>query len=145
MTTNQKQEIARDLELANLMVKDLQKLWNSYAKKALIAKEEREHRQEKKGFMDCENEYELMDAYGSDYIDEETYRRGLEYFENAKKPPTLSVVEAHRKRIRDYLDLWKGTVNELNEELCQHEKRPEENIFDKMARAEREEHYRNML
>ena len=145
MTTEQKQEIERELGLATLMVKDLQKLWSSYSKKALIAKEERELRQEKKGFMDCENEYELMEAYGSDYIDEETYRRGLDYFENAKKPPTLSVVETHRKRIREYLDLWKGTVNERNEELCANEKQPEEDIFDKLARTEREDHYRTML
>lgn len=138
-------EIERELEIANLMVKDLQRLWESYARKALVAKQERELRQEKKGFLEYETERELIDAWGGAYIDEETYRRGLAYFENLKKSPTLSVVERHRKNIGALLNLWKGTVSELNGELYPEESELEENAFEKMDRQEREERYRNMM
>lgn len=144
MTKQTTQEPERELEAAILMVKDLQKLWNSYAKKALLAKQERELRQVKKGFLDYENEEELADGYGWNDIDEDSYKRGLEYFENLKKPPVLSVIEQHRKNILELLNLWKGTVSELNEELHPTEDVPVENSFDKLARLEREERSRQM-
>lgn len=137
-------ELELELEAATLMVKDLDKLWKSYAKKALMAKQERELRQEKKGFLEYENENELADGYGWAEIDEDTYNRGIEYFENLKKPPVLSVIEQHRKNVLELLNLWKGTVSELRNELHPTEIIPEENAFDKLARLEREERFQEM-
>ena len=107
-------EIELELELAKLMVKDLEKLWKSYAKKALQAKQERETRQVKKGFMDCETREELIDLYGYGEIDEDTYNRGLDYFDNPEKPE-MSTIELHRKNIKEILSRWKGTVIELQD------------------------------
>lgn len=145
MTCDEKREVKRELELATLMVKDLQRLWSSYAKRALIAKQERELKQDKKGFLEYETEAELIEAWGGAYIDEDTYRHGLEYFESIKRPPSLSVIEEHRRNIQTLLNRWKGTVETLTEELNPKENIPKESIFDKMAREERQERYRSMM
>ena len=136
-------EIVLELELAKLMVKDLEKLWKTYAKKALQAKQEREMRQVKKGFLDCETKAELVDLYGYGEIDEDTYNRGLDYFDNPEKPE-LSTIELHRKNIKEILSRWKGTVMELQYELNPPVE-DTENAFDKAARLEREERYKNMM
>lgn len=121
------------------MAKDLEKLWKSYAKKAQAAKEERERRQEKKGFLEYETLEELIDAYGYGVIDEETYYRGRQYFESLKKPPERSIIEIHRNRIKELVNRYKGTVIELEEELNPPEKKREENAFGKREREIREE------
>lgn len=139
MTLEDKREIQREIELAKMMSSDLEKLWKSYAKKAQAAKEERELRQEKKGFLEYETVQELIDGYGWGCIDEETYKRGLEYFENLKKPPERSIVETHRSRIKELVNRYKGTVIELEEELHPSEKKHEENAFEKREREIREE------
>lgn len=140
--TQETGSIEEDLELAKLMVSDLEKLWNSYAKKALQAKQERETKQAKKGFLDCETKEELIDLYGYGDIDEETYQRGLDYFDNPEKPK-LSVIELHRKNIKELLGRWQGTVKELQEEL--NPQIPQtETVFEKMDRLDREERYKNL-
>lgn len=139
MTQEDKREIEREIELAKLMAKDLEKLWKSYAKKAQAAKEERERRQEKKGFLEYKTREELVEAYGWGVIDEDTYRRGLEYFENLKKPPERSVIEIHRSRIKELVNRYKGTIIELEDELNPPEKEREENAFEKRERELREE------
>lgn len=139
MTQEVKHEIERDLELAKLMVKDLEKLWKSYAKKAQAAKEERERRQEKKGFLEYETREDIIEAYGWGNIDEDTYRRGLEYFENLEKPPEKTIIEMHRNRIKELVNRYKGTIIELEEELNPPEKKHEENAFEKRERELREE------
>lgn len=141
MTELEKQEIRNDIVISEMLIKDLNKVWKSYAKKALIAKQERELKQEKKGFLDCETERELIDLYGWGEIDEETYRRGLDYFQKINKPPELSIVEKYRKRLKELISREKGTIIELNEELNPTEKVPEENAFEKYERLEREERY----
>lgn len=139
MTNEVRNEILRELESAELMVKDLKRIWKSYAKKALIAKTERELKQDKKGFLEYETLDELIDGYGWGNIDEETYYRGLEYFENLKKPPQKSVIEEHRANIKELLSRYEGTVIELNAELNPVEKVKEENAFERREREEREE------
>ena len=139
LTPEDKLEIKQEIELAELMVKDLEKLWKSYAKKAQAAKEERERRQEKKGFLEYETLEQLIEAYGWGYIDEETYNRGRQYFEDLKKPPERSIIEIHRSRIKELVNRYKGTVIELEEELNPPEKKREENAFEKREREIREE------
>ena len=134
-----KKEILQEIELAELLVKDLEKAWKSYAKKALEAKQERETKQEKKGFLEYETKEELIEAYGYDSIDEETYYRGLEYFENLKKPPELSTIEKHREVLKSMINNAKGTIKELNEELEPEEKKHVETAFERAERLEREE------
>lgn len=138
MNARDREEMELEIEVAELMAKDLEKIWKSCAKKAQDAKLEREKRQEKKGFMDCETVAELQDAYGYDAIDEETYYRGLDYFENLKKPPVLSVVEAYRRELREKANGYKSTANMLREELDPTPKAYVENAFERLEREERE-------
>lgn len=121
--------LEQELDLAKLMVKDLDKLWKSYAKKALEAK------QEKKGFCDCETKEELIDLYGYAEIDDDTYRRGLDYFDSPKKP-NLSLIELHRQNVRELLDRWRGTIKEIEDELAPPEHK--ETVFERLDREERE-------
>ena len=108
MTNEVRNEILRELESAELMVKDLKRIWKSYAKKALIAKNERELKQDKIGFLEYESVEELHDGLGYGDIDEDTYYRGVEYFESLKNPPKQSSVEEHRKNLKDLIKLWEG-------------------------------------
>ncbi len=55
LTAYERREIETEIELSKLMIKDLERLWKSYAKKALVAKQERELRQDKKGFLEYES------------------------------------------------------------------------------------------
>ncbi len=144
MTDSQRREIEEEIALAELMINDLNRLWKSYAKKAFIAKQEREKRQDKKGFLDYQNEEELEDAYGYADIDEETYNRGRDYFKSLKKPPDLSVVEKHRNRIKELLNIEKGTLKELMEELNPAEKKETVNGFVAYDNAQREKRQKEM-
>lgn len=139
MNSSVTQEIKRELELAELMVKDLKRLWQSYAKKAFAAKQERELKQDKKGFLDYETVEELQEGYGWAMIDDETYQRGIEFFENLKKPPQKSIVEGHRANIKELINRYEGTVIELKSELNPIEKAKEENAFQKRERELREQ------
>lgn len=140
MTESTKREIAEDIEISEMFVKDLERLWKSYSKKALIAKQERELKQEKKGFLDCETKQELIDLYGYGEIDDDTYYRGLDYFDSLNEPPELSAIEKYRVRLKDLINREKGTIKELNDELNPVEKKqPEENAFDRYDRLRREE------
>lgn len=141
--TKLNKEMEQELELAALMVKDLKKLWSSYAKKALQARQERELKQTKKGFLDCETREELIDVYGYGEMDEDTYHRGLNYFNNPEKVE-LSVIELHRKNIKEILSRWEGTIKELQEEI-EPQIKQRENAFEKLEREEREERYKNMM
>jgi len=133
------QEIKEEIALSEMFLKDLEKLWKSYAKKALVAKQERELKQEKKGFLNCETIQELIDLYGYGEIDKETYYCGLDYFNSLNKPPELSIVEKYRAKLKELINREKGTIKELNEELNPVEKQPEENAFDRFDRLKREE------
>lgn len=144
MDSGMRNEILEEIELAKLMINDLERLWKSYAKKALIAKQEREKRQDKKGFLDYENYEELHDAYGDGYIDEETYYRGKKYFEKLNKPPELSVVEKHRARIKEMLNNEKGTLKELMEELNPTDKKEAPKGFEAYDREKRKERLKDM-
>lgn len=139
LTPEIKKEINEAIELAELFLKDIEKVWKSYAKKALEAKQERERKQEKKGFLEYETKEELIEAWGYESIDEETYYRGLEYFENLKKPPELTVIEKHRGRLKRLIDIEKGTILELKAELEPEEKKHVETAFERAERLEREE------
>lgn len=114
-------------------------------KKALEAKQERELKQEKKGFLEYETKEDLIEAWGYSSIDEETYYRGLDYFENLKKPPELSVMEKHRERLKRLIDIEKGTIIELKAELEPEEKKAQENAFERAERLEREERNSNLI
>ncbi len=143
---DKKDDISEELELAEMMVKDLNKIWKSYAKKALEAKQAREIKEEKKGFLQYETVEELInEGWGFGEIDEDTYYRGLEYFESLKAPPKISVIEQYRNRIKEMISNWEGTINELNEELNPTNKKPEENIFDKMDREERQKKQEGLM
>lgn len=138
-------QIKEEIILSEMLAKDLERLWKSYAKKALVAKQERELKQEKNGFLECETEQELIDLYGYGDIDDETYYCGLDYFKNLKKPPELSAIEKYRTKLKELINREKGTIIELNEELSPTEKQPEENAFaryDRLRRKERVEELR---
>ena len=134
-----RKDIKESIELAELMIKDLEKSYKSYAKKALEEKQQRELKKEKKGFLECETELELIELWGYGDIDEETYRKGLEYFENLKKPPELTIIEKHRQKLKELISREKGTIIELKAELEPEEKKHKENAFERAERLEREE------
>lgn len=138
MSPEERKEARIELELARLMVKDLEKLWKSYAKKAQAAKEERERRQEKKGFLEYETLEELTEAYGYAVIDEETYIRGQDYFKSlSNKAAERSLTETHRERIKELLNRYKGTVEYLEEELDPPKDKDPENGFEAYDREQR--------
>ncbi len=141
----QKKEIIQEIEITELLVKDLKRLRSSYANKAFKAKQERELKQDKKGFLDCNSIPELQDLYGYGDIDEATYRRGIEYFESLNVPVELSTVERYRLKLKDMISKAEGTIKELNDELNPTEKVTPENIFKKMDREEREQRYKSMI
>ncbi len=142
---DKKEDIQEELELTEMMVKDLNKIWKSYAKKALEAKQARELKQEKKGFLQYETVEELIEGWGFGEFDEDTYYRGLEYFESLTAPPKISVIEKHRNRIKQMINDGEGTIKMLNEELNPQSKKPEENIFEKMDREESQKRQETLL
>jgi hypothetical protein len=133
LSSADKNEIQIELDAAELMVKDLERLFKSYAKKALIAKQKRETKQDRKGFLQYETKDDLITAYGYADIDDETYARGLDYFNNYKEVNT-SAVEKHRENIKGLIRLWKGTISELSEEI-----NPSAETENDLQRREREE------
>ncbi len=144
MTERERQEILVELECAKLMVKDLEKVWKSYSKKAYQARIERERNSTNKLFHGCECEQELQDLYGFGEITEEVYCQGLEHFKEQKRPPILSTVEKHRANLKRLIASWKGSILELEQELDPVEKNPQLNAFEKLELEEKQERYKNM-
>lgn len=115
---NLKQDIEQDIELAKMMVADIDNVYKKYAKAALKASEERAEKIKNEKYHGCTTDEELQTLYGYEEITLAEYDEGRNFLaarEDRKKQ--LSLVEQHRKNLRDLRDRWKGTVNELQDEL----------------------------
>lgn len=114
-----KQDIERDIELAHMMAADIDKVYKRYAKAALRAETDRLSRVVETKYMGCLSADELRDglfAYGS--ITEDEYCAGIDFFEAlGSREKQLSLIELHRKNLKEIRDRWKGTVKELQAEL----------------------------
>lgn len=115
---NLKRDTEQEIELAKMMVTDIDKVYKKYAKAALKALEERAERIKNEKYRGCETVEELQNLYGYDEITLAEYDEGKDFIaarEERKKQ--LSLIERHRKNLKDLRDRWKGTVQELQDEL----------------------------
>lgn len=113
-----KQELERDIELAKMMAADIDKVYKKYAKAAIEAQQARFIKIQNEKYYGCSNADELHDLYGADEITLDEYDAGRDFFEGQdKRKAQMSLIEQHRKNLREIRDNWKGTVKELQEEL----------------------------
>lgn len=113
-----KADIEREMQLAEMMASDIDKLYKKYAKAALQAEWERIEKVRVEKFKDCSTVQELQDLYGWDVITIDEYEAGRHFLEEKEKRiKQLSLVEKHRANLKEIRDRWKGTIKELQEEL----------------------------
>ena len=111
-------EIEQEIELAKMMAEDIDKVFKKYAKAALQAQQDRTEKVRAEKYKDCENVAELQDLFGYGDITLDEYDAGRDFFESREeRMKQLSLVEKHRKNLKEIRDRWKGTINELKEEL----------------------------
>jgi hypothetical protein len=112
------QDIERDIELAKLMASDIDKVYKKYAKAALLAEQARAEKVRAEKYHDCTSVAELQNSYGYGEITLEEYDAGRDFFEAQEaRGKQLSLVEHHRKNLREIRDRWRGTAIELQREL----------------------------
>ena len=143
-----KEEIEQKIELAKMMVGDIDKLFKKYAKAALASEQSRVEKIRSEKYKGCDDIRELQDLYGYEELIEEEYREGIEFLngrEDCKRQ--LSLIEKHRKNLREIRDMWKGTISELQEELNKLNGvvKDTRNAFEKLESEERAERYRSMM
>lgn len=113
-----KRELEQEIELAKMMVADLDKIFKKYAKAAMAASEARAEKIRFEKYKDCINAQELQELYGWGEISEDEYQAGLDFFYTQEsRKSQLSLVEQHRKNVKELRDRWKGTAKELQQEL----------------------------
>jgi hypothetical protein len=113
-----KQELEQDIELAQMMVDDMDKVYNKYARAAYSKQQERIEQVRNEKYKGCENVEELRDLYGYGDMSEDEYYAGISFFESREiRKSQLSLIEKHRVNLKEIRDRWKGTVNELGAEL----------------------------
>ncbi len=113
-----RKEIEIEIELANMMVADLDKIFKKYAKAAQAAAEARLENIRSKKYKDCDNKEELQELYGFGDLSEDEYYAGLDFFdEKETNQKRLSLIEQHRQNVKELRDRWKGTEKELKQEL----------------------------
>lgn len=143
-----KHEIEQDIELAKMMVADIDKLYKKYAKSALQAERERKEKIRNEKYLCCANVEELKELYGYGEITIEEYDAGRDFFEaQEKRSKQLSLVERHRKNLRELRDKWKGTVNEFQQELDELNgvQKDTRTYIEKLEYEERKERYASMI
>lgn len=112
------QNIEQDMELANMMAADIDKVYKKYAKAALQAQQDRLEKIRSEKYKDCSTFEELQMAYGYGEITIDEYDEGRDFLAAMKtRESQLSLIEKHRKNLKQIRDNWKGTVIELQREL----------------------------
>lgn len=138
-------EIKQKIELAQMMVADLDKIFKKYAKAALAAAEARAEKIRQTKYMGCENPRELQDLYGFGDMSQTEYEAGLDFFrEREVEKSRQSLIELHRKNVKELRDRWKGTVIELQDELDELngvEKGKPLTFIEQLEAKERQERY----
>lgn len=142
-----KQELEQDIELAKMMVTDIDKIYRKYAKAALQATEERVKRIRSEKYHGCTTVEDLQDLYGYGDITMDEYDAGRDFLQAREdRMKQLSLVELHRKNLKDLRNRWKGTVNELQEELDELNgvKKEQLSYVKQLEKKERAERYAAM-
>ncbi|MEA5084384.1 hypothetical protein SDC9_196859 [bioreactor metagenome] len=143
-----KQDIEQDIELAKMMAADIDRLYKKYAKAALQASEERLEKIRNQSYHGCMTAEELQDLYGYGTITLAEYDEGLDYIaQREERKKQLSLVELHRRNLKDLRDRWKGTVGELRGELNDMNGvvKDKRTYIEKLEAAERAERYATLL
>ncbi len=139
-----KQDIERDIELAKMMADDIDKVYKKYAKGALQAQQERLEKIRNEKYHGCADAVELEELYAYGDITTEEYDAGRDWFnEQYTRMNQLSLVEQHRKNLKELRDKWKGTVNELIAELDELNgvRKDTRTYIEKLEAQERAERY----
>lgn len=135
------EQIEQEIELAKMMAMDIDKVYKKYAKGALQAQQERLEKIRNEKYHGCADAVELEELYAYGDITIEEYDAGRDWFnEQHTRMNQLSLVEQHRKNLRELRDKWKGTIAELQEELDDIEGNPkvkELNAFERLEQEER--------
>lgn len=142
-----KHELEQEIELAKMMAADIDKVFKKYAKAALAAEQSRTEKIRTTKYKDCSDINELQDLYGYGDLTAEEYREGIDFFNDRdSRKKQLSLIEKHRKNLKDIRDRWKGTITELQEELDELDGVTKEQLsyVEQLERREREKHYRQM-
>jgi len=110
--------IEQEIELAKMMAADIDKVYKKYAKAALKAAQERTEKIRLEKYHGCVDVEELQNLYAYAEITLEEYDTGRDFFEEQQiRAKRLSLIEKHRQNLKDIRDRWKGTINELQQEL----------------------------
>ena len=140
-----KNDIEQEIQLAEMMASDIDKIYKKYAKAALQAEQERIEKVRLEKYKDCSTAQELQELYGWGEITAAEYEAGRVFLEEReKRMKQLSLVEKHRANLKEIRDRWKGTVKELQEELDELngvEKVKPMNAFEKLEAEQRKERY----
>ncbi|WP_018306295.1 hypothetical protein [Desulfitobacterium hafniense] len=143
MTNNLRQELEQEIELAKMMAEDIDKVYKKYAKAAFQAQWDRLEKIRAEKYKGCSTDEELLDlfAYGEITMDE--YDEGRDFLAELKvRESQLSLIERHRKNLKEIRDNRKGTVIELQRELDELngvKKQPKLNAFEQREQEERAE------
>ncbi|AFL99481.1 hypothetical protein Desde_1048 [Desulfitobacterium dehalogenans ATCC 51507] len=143
MTNNLRQELEQEIELAKMMAADIDKVYKKYAKAALQAQQDRLYKIRAEKYKGYSTEAELHNAYGYGEITIDEYDEGRDFLAALEaRESQMSLIEKHRKNLKEIRDNWKGTVIELQRELDElngekKEKQPKLNAFE---RLEQERH-----
>lgn len=134
-------DIEQEIELAKMMAADIDKIYKKYAKAALQAQHDRLEKIRSEKYKDCSNVEELTYLYGFGEFTIDEYDAGREFFESQKtRAQQLTLIEAHRKNLKEIRDRWRGTVNELQAELNELNGVKKEKSLNAFQRLEQESH-----
>lgn len=140
-------EVEQELELAEMMVADLDKVFKKYAKSAQIEFDKRQEKIKSTKYFECSDVVDLQEFYGYGNITEEEYYAGLDFFKELELSKSRkSLIELHRQNIKEIRDKWKGTVKELQTELDEINGVVKDNrtYVEKLEAEERAERYSSL-
>ena len=139
--------ILQEIELAQMMATDIDKVYKKYTKSALQAQQERIDKIATEKYHGCTTPEELQSLYTYDEITLEEYDAGRDFFaEQETRKKQLSLVEQHRANLKELRDRWKGTAKELKDELDEMSGKQKDTrtYVEKLEAEERAERFANM-
>jgi len=136
---NLMEDIEQEIELAKMMAADIDKAYKKYAKAALQAQQDRLEKIRSEKYKGCFTFEELQMAYGYGEITIDEYDEGRDFFATMQtRESQLSLIEKHRKNLKQIRDNWKGTVIELQRELDELNGKQKERPLTAFERLEQE-------
>lgn len=140
---NLARDTEQEIELAKMMAADIDKVYKQYAKAALQAQQDRLEKIKAEKYKGYSSEEELHTAYGYGEFTIDEYDEGRDFLAALKtRELQLSLIEKHRKNLKEIRNKWKGTVIELQRELDElngAKKQTKLNAFERREQKERAE------